>query len=257
MSRIFRRSLSSFKRASQQFPIAEDSTQFAAHLNNVFPSLHFPPELAQRILTHGSHKTAVHGRRVLESYYLLFLHSVARNQNQHDYEYLSSRALNTYLLGEHVAPRWSLGRILRWTPTVSQDVLLAHKNVKKPFAKQPVEAELENALTENPGIVRSVGLYKVMGDAVQSVMGGVYHQFGGSVAHRLFHTRILPHILLPDKAEGVPVEFHHQALAICERMGGVDGNLLLQELASKRAFSELELEAVETVQPKRVAAASA
>ncbi|KAG2078227.1 hypothetical protein BDR04DRAFT_1131958 [Suillus decipiens] len=266
MSRIFRRSLSSFKRAPQQLPIPEDSTQFAAYLNNVFPSLHFPPELAQRILTHGSHKTAVHGhngrlsfvgRRVLESYYLLFLHSVARNQNQHDYEYLSSRALNSYLLGEHVAPRWSLGRILRWTPTVSQDVLLAHKNVKKSSAKQPVEAELENALMENPGIVRSVGLYKVMGDAVQSVMGGVYHQFGGSVAHRLFHTRVLPHILLPDKAEGVPVEFHHQALAICERMGGVDGNLLVQELASKRALSELELEAVETVQPKRVAAASA
>jgi hypothetical protein len=116
---------------------------------------------------------------VLESYYLLFLHSVARNQNQHDYEYLSSRALNTYLLGEHVAPRWSLGRILRWTPTVSQDVLLAHKNIKKSSAKakQFADAELENALTGNPGIVRSVGLYKVMGDAVQSVMGGVYHQF--------------------------------------------------------------------------------
>ncbi|KAG2349787.1 hypothetical protein BDR05DRAFT_923543 [Suillus weaverae] len=268
MSRIFRRSLSSFKRAPQPFPIAEDSAQFAAHLNNVFPSLHFPPELAQRILTHGSHKAAVHGhngrlsfvgktlairRRVLESYYLLFLHSVARNQNQHDYEYLSSRALNTYLLGEHVAPRWSLGRILRWTPTVSQDVLLAHKNVKKSSAKQPADAELENALTTNPGIVRSVGLYKVMGDAVQSVMGGVYHQFGGSVAHRLFHTRILPHILLPDQAEGVPVEFHHQALAICERMGGVDGKLLVQELASNRALAELEPEAVETVQPKRVA----
>lgn len=73
------------------------------------------------------------------------------------------------------------------------------------------------------------------------------------MAHRLFHTRILPHILLPDQAEGVPVEFHHQALAICERMGGVDGNLLVQELASNRALSELELEAVEAVQPKRVA----
>ncbi|KAG1832034.1 hypothetical protein EV424DRAFT_1525462 [Suillus variegatus] len=266
MSRIFRRSLSSFKRAPQSLPIAEDSAQFAAHLNNILPSLHFPPELAQRILTHGSHKAAIHGhngrlsfvgRRVLESYYMLFLHSVARNQNQHDYEYLSSRALNTYLLGEHVAPRWSLGRVLRWTPTVSQDVLLAHKNVKKSSAKQPADVELENALTRNPGIVRSVGLYKVMGEAVQSVMGGVYHQFGGSVAHRLFHTRILPHILLPDKAEGVPVEFHHQALTICERMGGVDGNLLVQELASNRALPELELEAVEIVQPKRVATASA
>jgi len=37
--------------------------------------------------------------------------------------------------------------------------------------------ELEHALTANPGIVKSVGLYKVMGDAVQAVVGGVYHQF--------------------------------------------------------------------------------
>jgi len=58
MSRVFRRSFSSLKRAPQSF---EDSAQFAFHLHNVFPSLHFPPELAQRILTHGSHKTAVHG----------------------------------------------------------------------------------------------------------------------------------------------------------------------------------------------------
>ncbi|KAG0707669.1 hypothetical protein DFH29DRAFT_894866 [Suillus ampliporus] len=266
MSQVFRRSLSTLKRApqlAQSLPVTEDTAQFAAHLNNVFPSLHFPPELAQRILTHGSHKAAVHGhngrlsfvgRRVLESYYLLFLHSVAQNQNPHDYESLSSRALNTYLLGEHVAPRWSLGRILLWTPTVSQDVLQTHKNIKSSSAKQSAEAELENVLTANPGIVRSVGLYKVMGDAVQSVVGGVYHQFGGSVAHRLFHTRILPHILLPGKAEGVPSEFHHRALALCERMGGMDGNLLVQELASDRAPSELE--PVETVQPKRVATAS-
>jgi hypothetical protein len=201
MSRIFRRSLSSINRASHPSPVADDA-RFAAHLNNVFPSLHFPPGLAQRILTHAGHKTAPHGhnarlsfvgktftiphiyqvfnsfftgRRVLESYYLLFLHSVARTQNQHDYEYLSSRALSAYLLGEHVAPRWSLGRILQWAPNVSQDVLMAHKNAKK--SKQPADLQLEDALQANQGIVKSVGLYKVMGEAVQSVVGGVYHQF--------------------------------------------------------------------------------
>lgn len=67
------------------------------------------------------------------------------------------------------------------------------------------------------------------------------------MTHRLFHTRILPHILLPEKAEGVPPEFHQKALTLCERMGGVDGNLLVQDLASKRVPSELELEAVEPV----------
>lgn len=115
------------------------------------------------------------GRRVLESYYLLFLHSAARNQLQHDYELLSSRALNTYLLGEHIAPRWSLGRILRWSPTVSQDLLRNHKNITS--ATQSSDIELEQAFSTHSGIVKSVGLYKVMGDAVQAVVGGVYHQF--------------------------------------------------------------------------------
>lgn len=34
---------------------------FSAHLNSVFAPLQFPPELAKRILTHGSHKEAIHG----------------------------------------------------------------------------------------------------------------------------------------------------------------------------------------------------
>ncbi|KAG1771974.1 hypothetical protein EV702DRAFT_1048750 [Suillus placidus] len=82
-------------------------------------------------------------------------------------------------------------------------------------------AELENPLTANPGTTRRVGLYKVTEDAVQTVIGGVYHQF----------------------VEGVPAEFHQKALVLCECMGGVDGNLLVQEPVS-------DLEAVETVQPK-------
>ena len=48
---------------------------------------------------------------------------------------------------------------------------------------------------------------------------------GGSVAHRLFHTRILPHLLLPGRSSGVPEEFHATALRICGRMGGPEGDL--------------------------------
>lgn len=44
------------------------------------------------------------------------------------------------------------------------------------------------------------------------------------MAHRLFHTRILPHILLPGKVEGVLAEFHQKVLVLYEHMGGVDGN---------------------------------
>jgi hypothetical protein len=52
------------------------------------------------------------------------------------------------------------------------------------------------------------------------------------VAHRLFHTRILPHILLPGKVEGVPAEFHQKVLVLCERMGGVDGKLSIARVGS-------------------------
>lgn len=109
-------------------------------------------------------------------------------------------------------------------------------------------AELKTLLTANPGTTRRVCLFKFTGDAVQAVKGGGYHQFGGSVAHRLFHTRILPHILLPGKVEGVPAEFHQKVLVLCEHMGGVDGNLLP---VSDR--NPPDLEATETVQPKKTA----
>jgi hypothetical protein len=42
---------------------------------------------------------------------------------------------------------------------------------------QSSDIELEQAFSTHSGIVKSVGLYKVMGDAVQAVVGGVYHQF--------------------------------------------------------------------------------
>ncbi|KAF9240462.1 hypothetical protein BU15DRAFT_87667 [Melanogaster broomeanus] len=182
-----------------------DNGRFVAHLNSVFPSLDFTPELANRILTHGSHKSAVHGHNGRLGF-------IGRHRSPHDYDLVVSRALNTYLLGEHIAPRWSLGRVLRWVPTVSQDTLRVNQ---------------------------SVGLYKIMGEAVQAVVGGVYHQFGGSVAHRLFHTRILPHILLPERSSGVPAEFHAKALQICERMGGTEGDLI-SELPTTRVIESLE-----------------
>ena len=48
--------------SSHTAPRESDSdARFAAHLNSVFRSLEFPPELARRILTHGSHNAAIHG----------------------------------------------------------------------------------------------------------------------------------------------------------------------------------------------------
>jgi hypothetical protein len=71
---------------------------------------------------------------------------------------------------------------------------------------------------------------------------------GGSVAHRLFHIRILPHIMLPEKVEGVPADFHQKSLVLCERMGGVNGKRL-----PVLDRNPLDLEAAETAQPKKTA----
>ncbi|KAL6304703.1 ribonuclease-III-like-domain-containing protein [Sparassis latifolia] len=197
------------------------------HLNELFPPLKFPPDLAARILTHSSHPEAVQrhnarlsfiGRRVLQSYLLLFLHGSPALQPVHEYELIAARAINTYMLGEFVAPHWELGRVLRWTPVHTGPLSMAavqRENVRDVLGRLGSEAS------------RSVGMYKVHGTAVEAVVGGVFHQFGGSVAHRLFHTRMLPHLLLPGRSEGLHDVFHEHALQVCQQMGGPNGALVV------------------------------
>ncbi|TFY78307.1 hypothetical protein EWM64_g5705 [Hericium alpestre] len=166
------------------------------HLNTVFAPLEFPPELARRVLTHLSHKDAKRGghsarlafmgRRVLEAYLMLFLHSCPPSKSVSkapDYATVASRALNTYILGEHVAPHWNLGSVVRWHPT-------------------------RDSIGTGPNDLRSIGLFK-----------------GGSTAHRLFHTRLLPHILLPGKPEGLLDTYHVRAHEVLKQMGGPQGPL--------------------------------
>ncbi|KAF8229401.1 hypothetical protein L208DRAFT_1402143 [Tricholoma matsutake] len=188
---------------------------FAEHLNGLFPTLHFPPELARRIVTHGSHPAATRGhnaaysfmgRRILEAYLLLLLNSSPALHPKHDLDDIVTRTLNSYTLGEYVGSAWGLGRMMRWTPTIPADKL------------KPGE--------DNRELLKSVGLYKVQGDAVSAVMGGIFYQFGGSVSHRVFHTRLLPN-LLTRTPDGLPEIFHADAREACERMGGENGQLLL------------------------------
>ncbi|KAK1220862.1 hypothetical protein PQX77_016341 [Marasmius sp. AFHP31] len=202
---------------------------FKEHLDGLFPGLQFPEELARRVLTHGSHPAATYGhnshfsflgRRVLSSYLLLLLSSSTNLRPTDDLEEIVSRTLHTYVLGEHVGSKWGLGRVMRWTPTVS--------------------AERLDSTPDKTALLKSAGLYKVQGDAVAAVLGAIYHQFGGSVAHRVFHTRVLPLILLGKKQDGLPSAFHEDARAICNEMGGLQGPLAVTSEPTKPRSTENE-----------------
>ncbi|KAF7300669.1 RNase III domain-containing protein [Mycena chlorophos] len=237
-----RRELDTIDEVNEQDAVQRKPDQlFADHLNGLFAPLKFPPELSARILTHASHPAAFHGhnaqfsfigRRVLESYLLLLLSSSPHLKPTHDLQEISSRVLNTYLLGEHIGSKWGLGRIMRWTPTI-------------PAAMQRAP-ETREAQAQ---LLKDVGLYKIQGDAVAAVMGGIFQQFGASVAHRVFHTRVLPRLLLADGA-GLPLCFHPDANEACQRFGGASGRLLARKAASqvkpKHAAAPATLETTET-----------
>ncbi|KAI0302369.1 ribonuclease-III-like-domain-containing protein [Multifurca ochricompacta] len=190
--------------ATPNLPNFSDS--LSQHLNQTFKPLKFPPALAQRILTHLSHRDSVIGhnsrfaflgRRTLEAYLLLFLQGLPAAAD-HDHSRIVARVLNTHTLGEHVTPHWKLQDVMRWTPPRAADLGFDG---------------------------RTAGLHKVAGTMVEAVVGGVLHQFGGSVAHRLFHTRMLPHLLLPGSPLGLPDVLHPDALKAAERYGGTEGPL--------------------------------
>ena len=93
------------------------------------------------------------GRRIIESYFLMFLHSCPNVNSGADYAKTSSNALNTYTLGEHVGREWGIGKVLKWKSMVDS---------------QMIEKGADNG---------HVGLHKVLGTTVEAIVGGVYHQF--------------------------------------------------------------------------------
>ncbi|EAU82130.1 hypothetical protein CC1G_09589 [Coprinopsis cinerea okayama7 len=177
------------------------------HLNNLFAPLKFPQEVAQRVLTHGSHGAArVHGhnagyqfmgRRVIESYLFMFLNASKALKPKHDLEALASHALNPGLLGETVGTKWGYGQVVQWLPAVSRKELENAQDIEKAWKR--------------------IGFYKIQGDAVVATLGAVYQQYGASIAHKLFHTRILPELFVPG---GLPPEFQKEALALASQLGG-------------------------------------
>jgi hypothetical protein len=137
---------------------------------------------------------------------------------EHDHSRIAARVLNTHGLGEHVAPHWRLQDVMRWVPP------------------RAGEAGLDG---------RAAGLHKVAGTMVEAVVGGALHQFvsriscfptplildltnsqGGRIAHRLFHLRVLPHLLHPGSPVGLPDVLHSDALKAAEHYGGSKGGLV-------------------------------
>lgn len=101
------------------------------------------------------------GRRVLTAYLQLFLHSSSALHPLDDLEAIMSSTLNTNILGEYVGPEWGVGRVIRWQPAAP-----AHK-----LADMDKEVDVR----------RQVGLYKVQGEAVEAILGGIYFQFVSNV----------------------------------------------------------------------------
>ncbi|KAJ7580997.1 hypothetical protein C8J56DRAFT_1029373 [Mycena floridula] len=195
---------------------------FAEHLNGLFPGLEFPQELARRIMTHASHPGALYGhnaglsfigRRVLESYILLMLSASSHLKPSDDLEAIVARTVNSYVLGEYVGSQWGLGRAMLWSPSVDTSRI--------------------NPQMNQTSLLRSVGLYKIQGEGVAAVVGGIFRQFGASVAHRVFHTRVLPHLLLSRRDIGLPEIFHGDARAASARMGGNHGPLTKADLQNR------------------------
>ena len=111
---------------------------------------------------------------MLQSYLLMFIHSSPSLLPNEDYDRILEHALNTYTLGEHVAPKWELGKVLKWKP-------MNVGNFSKPLGPDvEIPSLLNNVRGEN---ARSVGMYKVQGTTVEAVVGGVFHQFVRTLVH--------------------------------------------------------------------------
>jgi len=202
-----------------------------SYLRARFPPLEFPPDVAQRILTHSSwragaqtygHNTRLGfiGRRVMQSYLMLFLQSVspasvdgrgARLSSKAlerlkirgtepkqvtdviDFEELAEKILDTHVLGTIVGEPWQLEGIMRWTD-----------------AKNP---------NDSTGTL-SVGMRKVRGATVEAIIGGIFHQFGGVAAKIAFHTRVLP-FLVPVMPESLGPRVEEA----CTQLGGREASL--------------------------------
>lgn len=111
---------------------------------------------------------------MLETYFLLFLHSCPNANSGTNYATITSNALNTYTLGEHIGREWGIGKVLKWKSMVDP---------------QMVAKGADNGY---------IGLHKVLGTTVEAIFGGIYHQFvrpSFPLISLLFHRYTEPSLL--------------------------------------------------------------
>jgi hypothetical protein len=175
------------------------------------------------------------GRRVLSAYMHAFLASLPYSQRSNlNAEELAAKVLNTYSLGEFVAADWQLGRVVRWTPPEAG--LEAHREPGDSFDDRRRHQVGEDGKRVWRG---TAGYYKVTGTTVEAIIGGIFHEHvsitcahivfveltfitchsqGGTAARHVFHTQVLPRLLVPNKR--VPENIMRQVNELSVKMGG-------------------------------------
>ncbi len=213
----FRRSSVSSHRTSSSYPpppksfsrISADPGPILAHLQELFPGLDFPPELAVQMFTHVSAKEAwaasnnrlsyvgasillcvilslfaerlsvlvwyslryVTGRRVMSTYLLLFLHHATTRLSSSSSSHLLTPSLSQFDFD-------AINYRAMYTALIGERVGRAWDLPRSLLWTPPVSSSNSNLSIEDR-VSRSwaPGLYKVQGTTVEAIIGGIYHQF--------------------------------------------------------------------------------
>ncbi|KAG8927791.1 hypothetical protein FRC01_006910 [Tulasnella sp. 417] len=144
-------------------------------------------------------------------------------ESEMNYQAVVNSILDSYPLGGQVGRAWDVDRVTRW-----------------------ISALPPNA----PETAKSSGKNAARAATIEAIVGFVFHQYGATSAHRLFHTRILPHLkslLEPSLQPHVDV--------VCNRLGGPNGPLT--EVVEASSLHASPAESVDAAEPpnKRASAA--
>lgn len=222
----FRRSSSSHRAPSSYPPppksfsrISADPAPILEHLQELFPGLDFPPELAVQMFTHASAKEAWAasnnrlsyvgalylccvissfftyrlpvldwvfpslrtGRRVMSTYLLLFLHHATTRLSSSSSSHLVSPSSSQFDFD-------AINYRATYTALIGERVGRAWDLPRSLLWTPPVSNSTSSIEDRVGNASRSwaPGLYKVQGTTVEAIIGGIYHQFVRTFYFALF-----------------------------------------------------------------------